>query len=126
MNLRKPDPEYVKAAHEEFPLAEQEAPISAKDLNSEFHEDWDAADQKWKYKRVTVTGTVRYKGPDIHSVPSFELSDSTEGTCEVLACLAGEEEYGDIQVGDIIVVQGNYLIESDTYGVCLKMSKTII
>ena len=115
------DREYMAAAHaSRFPMAQVKAPLPARALNEEFGKDRDSADRALKYKRVPVTGVVRYVGPDIYGVPSFELSDCTGGDCHVLACLASEDEYGSVQVGDSVTVQGNYLTQHEPYGVVLK------
>ena len=71
---------------------------------------------------LTNTGVVTYIGTDIHGLPSFRLSDSADGSCFVHACLKSEAEYGNIQVGDTVIVTGNFHVLSQEWGVVLKSS----
>ncbi len=48
--------------------------VSVIDLYNEFKLDVQKASSKYNGKSIEVTGVVTYKGPDIHSTPSIELS----------------------------------------------------
>ena len=91
--------------------------------------DWFAFDQNAgsvaENTEITATGIVTYVGTDIHGLPSFRLSDSVDGNCYVHACLASQDEYGDIKIGDEITVKGRFHIFSEEWGVVLKRSVVI-
>lgn len=108
-----------------MPLMEQDEPIEAKSLHEEFCTDWKTSNEKYLLKRQTVKGTVIWMGADIHHKHSIQLSDSVHGDCYVHCVLISEKEYGDVKVGDSVVMQGNYLECHPEFGVVLKMSEVV-
>lgn len=108
-----------------MPLMEQEKPLEAKVLHAEFCSEWEKSNEKYFLKRQTVKGTVIWMGKDIHNKHSIQLSDKEQGQCYVHCVLISGEGYRDVQIGDNIVVQGNYLECHPEFGVVLKMSEVV-
>lgn len=108
-----------------MPRKEQDAPYAAKALADTFRADLNAALAEYQGTRFEVTGVAIKVGPDIHSKPSIELSDSMDGSCQVLCVFPNEAHYSQVSAGDTVVVRGNYLVMSNQFGVVLKFSELV-
>ncbi len=94
-------------------------------LYNEFNNNCVLNDQRFRFKRIRIKGIITYIGLDIHNVPSFELSNEKNGYTLSLCCLKSDKEYKNKKVGDEIIVEGNYLITNEKYGIVLKRSELI-
>ena len=122
---RIPDPEYIQAVQGVMPRPQdQHGPYEAKDFNMQFRADWEGMNARFHGTRPLVSGVASYIGPDIHGLQSIEVSDCADGDCYVLCCFQGAAPEG-VEVGDRVVLQGNYLTTHEEYGVCLKNSSVI-
>ena len=120
---RKPTNEEIRRV--EFapcPLIEQSAAFEAKDLYHSFYTDQSLL-EKYVEKRMQVTGIVKKFGLDVHNLPSVELSDSVDGQTYAMCISHDKALMEDIEIGDKIVIEGNYLIMSTALGVIFKYSE---
>ena len=115
-----PAADYVQRSMGMFDKLEQTEPFDAAELNRSFQEEYEKMHTSLYEKRITVSGIVVFKGPDIHQIPSFELSNEKDGPCCVLCCLGSKDEYKDYDLGDTVIVEGNYLTANRDYGIVLK------
>lgn len=102
------------------PLLEQNEPIDSKKLFESFVSNFDNTLKTYENKRFAVTGIVTKIGPDIHNKPSVQLSNSIDGRCQILCVFPNTDIYDEISVGDKVIIQGNYLVMSNWYGIVLK------
>lgn len=96
-----------------------------KDLHDEFSRDLAKSDSLFREKRLRTAGIITFKGIDEHGIPSFEISDKVDGYTLALCCLKSSKEYGNKNVGDEIIIEGNYLITNENYGIVLKRCNLI-
>ena len=116
-----PEKVYIeKALNSNFSYIDQENPFDSKEFCNDFIKDVNAYFNKCKRKRIKVTVIIAFKGLDIHKIPWFELSNNENGPCYVLCCLKSENEYGNFEKGDKVVVEGNFLTVHEKYGIVLK------
>ena len=76
-------------------------------------------------ENIVVSGVVVYKGPDIHGLPSLELSDKANGTSYVLCVFDSFDSINKISKGDNLTVSGKFHIISSNEMVVLKQSQTL-
>ncbi len=115
----------IDVEHAPMPLLAQNAPFDAQAFYAEAAADPDAAYDKYRGKRMLVTGIASKIGPDIHGKPSVELSDTVGGHCHVLAVFPSDAVYGKVSPGDRITVCANYLMLYDPFGVVMKLSELV-
>ncbi len=108
-----------------MPLLEQDEPFEVKALYGEFEADAERFYGKYTDKRLDVVGVAKKVGPDIHSKPSIEISDSANGRTYALVAFPTDEHYDKVAVGDTVTVRGNYLVMSNHYGTVLKFSELL-
>ncbi|MCP1223540.1 OB-fold putative lipoprotein [Sebaldella sp. S0638] len=99
--------------------------ISAYDLLDVFHKNKVQAEKTYTGKSVEVSGVVTYKGPDIHSLPSIELSDSKTGSSYVLCVFPSYDSMNKLSVGDKVSVSGEFHILGTDDWVVLKQCRII-
>lgn len=114
-----------KIMSQPMPKMEQDAPFPAKEVSDKFRADHDAMDKAWFGLRQTVTGVVGWKGIDIHDLPAMQLTDEEDTFCYVQCVLKDMAELEAAEVGDKVVMEGNYLECHPQFGVVLKQSKVI-
>lgn len=107
------------------PLLKQEAPFEVKVLCMEFEQDMAAFLNRYEDKRFEVTGTVISVGPDIHQLPTVQLSDAPGGRCFCHCIFPSEDILRQVSVGDRVVIRSNYLVMSNLYGVVMKYSELV-
>ena len=115
---RVPDNDYLHRTYGILPFEKET--FEVKKLSEILEQNFDEANKRFHGKRLVVHGTIVNKGKDIHDMPSFELSDEKGGYCYVLCCLHTEAEYGNYEIGDEVIVEGNYLTVHEQFGICLK------
>lgn len=108
-----------------MPILTQDAPFAAKTLCEEFSADSKSFYAKYVDKRFEVTGVAKKVGPDIHSKPSVEISDSVSGQTYALVIFPTDDHYGRVKVGDTVVVRANYLVMSNHYGLVMKLGELV-
>lgn len=108
-----------------MPLLPQYAPFPVKTLCDAFYDDAERFYASYVDHRFAVTGIAKKVGPDIHSKPSIELSDSTDGQTFALVIFPTDEHYSRVAVGDRVVVRANYLVMSNHYGLVMKFSELV-
>ncbi len=115
----------LKVLTQFMPLTAQDAPFDAADFHGEFLADWAKANEKYFGYRQTAKGIIIWMGEDIHKLPTIQISDSTDGISLIHFVLTDEKEYGDLKVGDTVVLQGNYLVCHPEFGLVMKQSVVI-
>lgn len=108
-----------------MPMLLQDDPFDVKALCDEFHLSSEDFYAKYVDKRFEVVGIAKKVGPDIHSKPSIELSDSVSGQTYALVIFPTDDHYSMVKVGDKVVVRANYLVMSNHYGVVMKFSELV-
>lgn len=108
-----------------MPILPQDAPFDVKALLDAFRADLRGALAVYEDKRFEVTGIAVKVGPDIHSKPSIELSDSLDGETCALTIFPTEDHYSRVNVGDKVTVRANYLVFSNSFGVVMKYSELV-
>lgn len=108
-----------------MPILEQQSPFDVKVLWNEFTSDADSFFSKYTDKRFEVTGIAKKVGPDIHNKPSIEISDSVNGQTYALVIFPTNNHYSKVNIGDTVIIRGNYLVMSNHYGTVMKFSELI-
>ena len=116
MNNMKPNPYRFK----DYPEMDQNTPVTAKEIADEFRYDRSEAMDRYSEKRLYVTGVVSYAGPDMFGLPSLELSDNAEGPTDCLCVFNEQSSISNIQEGDTVTVQGNFIDCVPDYGPTFK------
>ena len=111
-----------KIMSQPMPLMEQETPLAAKEVSERFREDHDGMDKAWFGLRQTVEGIIGWKGIDIHDLPAMQLTDAEDSFCYVQCVLKDMAELDAAEVGDHVIMEGNYLECHPQFGVVLKQS----
>ena len=92
-------------------------------LLEEYKKDPSKRQPTYTGENITVSGVVVYKGPDIHGLPSLELSDKVNGTSHVLCVFDSVNSLNKISKGDNLTISGKFHIVSSSDMVVLKQSK---
>ena len=92
-------------------------------LLEEYKKDPSKRQPTYTGENITVLGVVVYKGPDIHGLPSLELSDKVNGTSHVLCVFDSVNSLNKISKGDNLTISGKFHIVSSSDMVVLKQSK---
>ena len=92
-------------------------------LLEEYKKDPSKRQPTYTGENITVSGVVVYKGPDIHGLPSLELSDKVNGTSHVLCVFDSADSLNKISKGDDLTISGKFHIVSSDDMVVLKQSK---
>lgn len=108
-----------------MPKLSQKEPFDVKTLFDEFCDNSNEFFARYVDKRFCVTGIAKKVGPDIHSKPSIELSDTANGKTYALVIFPTDEHYGKVQVGDTVTVCANYLVMCNLFGTVMKYSELI-
>ena len=108
-----------------LPILAQNAPFPVKALVEEFQTDADQFFAKYMDKRFEVTGIAKKVGPDGHNKPSIEIADSVNGQTYALVIFPNEDHYTKVQAGDSVIVQANYLVMCNRYGIVMKHSQLV-
>ena len=93
------------------------------DLLEEYKKDASKRQPTYTGENITVSGVVVYKGPDIHGLPSLELSDKVNGTSHVLCVFDSADSLNKISKGDSLTISGKFHIVSSDDMIVLKQSK---
>ena len=99
--------------------------INAHTLLEEYKKDPSKRQPTYTGENIVVSGVVVYKGPDIHGLPSLELSDKANGTSYVLCVFGSFDSINKISKGDNLTVSGKFHIISSNEMVVLKQSQTL-
>ena len=118
-------PELSKSDTGIYKKESSEKIISAYDLLDVFHKNKAQAEKTYTGKSVEVSGVVTYKGPDIHGLPSLELSDKVNGTSYVLCVFDSLDSLNKVSKGDNLIISGKFHILSSSEMVVLKQSKIL-
>lgn len=97
-------------------------PVQAKDLYFQFKESERDSVRAYGKNPIAVSGIVTYAGPDIHRLPSIELSDRKGGRTYVLCVFPSFDDIDDVAVGDTVTLSGIFHIMSSSDSVVLKQS----
>ncbi len=108
-----------------MPTLSQDAPFEVKALYGEYAADSESFFARYTDRRFEVTGIAKKVGPDIHSKPSIELSDSVDGQTFALVIFPTDEHYARVKVGDRVTVRANYLVMSNHFGTVMKFSELV-
>lgn len=99
---------------------EQEAPVEASQIADEFRYDHAKAMDHYREKRLYVKGVVTCAGPDLFGLPSLELSNQADGPVDCLCVFNEKSAIAEIQKGDSVTVQGNFIDCVMEYGAAFK------
>ena len=99
--------------------------INAHNLLEEYKKDPSKKQPTYTGEEITVSGVVVYKGPDIHGLPSLELSDKVNGTSYVLCVFDSLDSLNKVSKGDNLIISGKFHILSSSEMVVLKQSKIL-
>lgn len=108
-----------------MPLLEQTNPFEVKPLLEEFKSDLTYCLNQYEEKRFKVEGIVLYVGPDVHHKPSLQLSNDINGECCALTIFPNQDFYKEVAVGDHVIVEANYLVLSNSFGIVMKNSELV-
>ena len=111
-----------KIEFDHMPEMVQDEPFQATALYQAFDADTEGMQQKFMYFRFEIEGDASKVQYDIHGLPSVELSDRIGGKCYSLCVFNDPDILQKVQPGDHVVISGNYLTASSTWGVVLKNS----
>jgi len=92
-------------------------------LYDEFKKNMKVAENKYKNNTIKTTGVVVYKGPDIHGLPSVELSTAVGEKSYVLCVFNSYKDIENVSIGEILTIAGNFHIFGSNDWVVLKESK---
>ena len=104
----------------DYPEMEQDHPVAAKEIADEFRYDRTKAMDHYSEKRMYVKGVVSYAGPDMFGLPSLELSDNENGPTDCLCVFNQQSSIRNVQEGDSVTVQGNFIDCVPDYGPTFK------
>ncbi len=107
----------------DYPMLDQDAPVSASDISEEFKVNPNAARKRYQEKRMYVEGVVTYSGPDIFGLPSLELSDRADGRTDCLCVF--ETPVDAYKKGDHVTVLGNFIDSVPKYGPLFKKCEVV-
>ncbi len=99
--------------------------INAYNLLEEYKKDPSKRQPTYTGENIVVSGVVVYKGPDIHGLPSLELSNKENGTSYVLCVFDSLDSLNKISKGDQLTVSGKFHIISSDEMVVLKQSQIL-
>ena len=111
------------------PVLAQTGPFQVKELRDEFEADLDAGLAnclpKYQDKRFMVTGVAISVAPDMHGLPTVQLSDTADGPCYAHCIFPAEGGLPDVEVGDRVIILSNYLVYCHPLGVVMKFSEMV-
>ena len=99
--------------------------INAYNLLEEYKKDPSKRQPTYTGENITVSGVVVYNGPDIHGLPSLELSNKENGTSYVLCVFDSFDSLNKISKGDNLTISGKFHIISSAEMVVLKQSQVL-
>ncbi len=99
--------------------------INAYNLLEEYKKDPSKRQPTYTGENITVSGVVVYKGPDIHGLPSLQLSNKENGTSYVLCVFDSFDSLNKISKGDNLTISGKFHIISSAEMVVLKQSQVL-
>ena len=106
-------------------LVEQTAPFEVKQVCAEFEADLDASLAKYQDKRFSVTGVAVSVAPDMHGLPTVQLSDTAGGPCYAHCIFPEDSILQKVSVGDRVTILSNYLVYCHPLGVVMKFSELV-
>lgn len=111
---------------EDCPALPQREPLAVEVVYNQFYADFDGAWDIYFAKRMEMFGVVTKIGPDLHGLPSIELSSCAGGRCYALFIARTEEElYEGISLGDTVVCRGNLINAREPFGAVMKKSEIV-
>ena len=99
--------------------------INAYNLLEEYKKDPSKRQPTYTGENITVSGVVVYNGPDIHGLPSLELSNKENGTSYVLCVFDSFDSLNKISKGDNLTISGKFHIISSAEMIVLKQSQVL-
>lgn len=108
-----------------MPCLKQTLPFKIDALYNEFNHDLAQSLNQYQDKRFKIEGIAIYIGPDIHHKPSIQISNQLGGICYALVIFPNEEFYQKVSIGDHVIVEANYLVFSNLFGIVMKNSELI-
>lgn len=97
--------------------------IGTRELLEAYKQDPTKAKPVYDGENIRVTGVVVYVGPDIHNLPSIELSDAANEPGQVLCVFDSLDLTKGVSSGDTVTISGNFHIVSSGGMVVLKQSR---
>lgn len=111
--------------YKDYPVLLQDKPVQAKDIARQFKENPLDAKKHYSEKRMLVEGVVKYNGPDMFGLPSLELSDSIHGETDALCVFNDESSIQNVQIGDTVTIQANFIGCAPDYGPTFKKCEIV-
>lgn len=99
--------------------------VNAYNLLEEYKKDPSKKQPTYTGENIVTSGVVVYKGPDIHGLPSLELSNKENGTSYVLCVFDSFDSLNKVSKGDNLTISGKFHIVSSNEMVVLKQSQIL-
>ena len=120
-----PDRNYINNAHfDKFPLIKDKV-FNAKDLNQEFLSKPEESLKKYSGTRIQISGIAIKVEIDIHGLPSVQVSDTLNGEIYILCVFNDNSIFKEVERGNKVVIEGNYLLYHKDYRIVLKNCQLI-
>ena len=120
-----PDGNYLKKAqYDKFPLIKDKV-FNAKDLNQDFLSMPEESLKKYSGTRIQISGIAIKVEIDIHGLPSVQVSDTLNGEIYILCVFNDNSILKEVERGNKVVIEGNYLVYHKDYRIVLKNCELI-
>ena len=120
-----PDENYLKKAQfDKFPLIKKKV-FNAKNLHQEFLSMPEESLKKYSGTRIQISGIAIKVEIDIHGLPSVQVSDKLNGDIYILCVFNDNNILKEVEKGNNVVIEGNYLLYNKNYGIVLKNCQMI-
>jgi hypothetical protein len=120
-----PDGNYLKKAqYDKFPLIKDNV-FNAKDLNQDFLSMPEESLKKYSGTRIQISGIAIKVEIDIHGLPSVQVSDTLNGEIYILCVFNDNSILKEVERGNKVVIEGNYLVYHKDYRIVLKNCELI-
>ena len=120
-----PDGNYLKKAqYDKFPLIKDNV-FNAKDLNQDFLSMPEESLKKYSGTRMQISGIAIKVEIDIHGLPSVQVSDTLNGEIYILCVFNDNSILKEVERGNKVVIEGNYLVYHKDYRIVLKNCELI-
>ena len=120
-----PDGNYLKKAQfDKFPLIKEKI-FTVKDLHEEFLSMPEESLKKYSATRMQISGTAIKVEIDIHGLPSVQVSDKINGEIYILCVFNDNSILKEVERGNNVVIEGNYLLYHKDYRIVLKNCELI-
>ena len=94
-------------------------------MHEEFLSMLEESLKKYSGTRMQISGTAIKVEIDIHGLPSVQVSDTINGEIYILCVFNDNSILKEVERGNNVVIEGNYLLYHKDYRIVLKNCELI-